>query len=74
MALIIGLSGHSPTIALVFCLLVPLAAAYLYTRLHYYRFQQHASWPQPKTSLLWGHLQVMHQAIQECPPGAHSGL
>ncbi|PLB44787.1 cytochrome P450 monooxygenase [Aspergillus steynii IBT 23096] len=65
MSLVFEIFGYSPTIALVLFLLLPLLAAYLYTQLYYYRFKQHASWPQPQPSLLWGHLKVMHQAIQE---------
>ncbi|KAF7128694.1 hypothetical protein CNMCM5793_003545 [Aspergillus hiratsukae] len=38
-----------------------LVAALLYERLYYLRIKQYADWPQPKPSILWGHLKFLSE-------------
>ncbi|KAM7212398.1 cytochrome p450 [Rhypophila decipiens] len=43
---------------------IPLLAVYMYHRLRTYRFSKYAHLPQLKSSLVWGHLKVLHQYIR----------
>ncbi|KAE8381227.1 cytochrome P450 monooxygenase [Aspergillus bertholletiae] len=53
---------------------VILLLVFIYYRIWYHRFKQYSFWPQPPVSLLWGHWNVMHKAIQACPAGASSDI
>lgn len=55
----------------IILLALPLVATYLLTAIWHRRFRQFAHFPQPKPSLLWGHLQAMHAAMKRNAPGLH---
>ncbi|KAF7596387.1 hypothetical protein BBP40_002131 [Aspergillus hancockii] len=44
---------------------LPLLLLYLYQKLHYIRIKQHAAWPQLRSSLIWGHLESLHEFISK---------
>ena len=52
----------------------PLAAVYLLVTVWYRRLKQFAHFPQLKPSLIWGHLQTLHEFSQRSPPGLHIGI
>jgi hypothetical protein len=52
---------------------LPLIAAYLYNRVRYYRFRQHAALPQFPPSLIWGHMTTMATWIKKGKPDRHIG-
>ena len=54
--------------------LIPVLAFYLYERIRHLRFRQHAAWPQPETSLLWGHMKALHEFIVHGEPKRHIGI
>ncbi|PYH46164.1 cytochrome P450 [Aspergillus saccharolyticus JOP 1030-1] len=57
-----------PTLLLA---LLPLLAIYLWQRLRYLRFNQHASWPQLPPSLLWGHMKALNEFVKRGEPRRH---
>jgi len=52
---------------------VPLLLLYLFQDLRYRRFKQYAGIPQPKSSLIWGHMKALHEVIQRGAPDRHPG-
>ena len=54
--------------------LIPVLALYLYERIRHLRSRQHAAWPQPKSSLLWGHMKALHEFIVHGEPKRHIGI
>ncbi|KAK3938018.1 putative sterigmatocystin biosynthesis P450 monooxygenase stcS [Diplogelasinospora grovesii] len=52
---------------------LPLLAAYLFHRLRYIRFRQYARFRQAKSSLIWGHMKVLHEFILRGKPDRHIG-
>ncbi|KAL2169224.1 hypothetical protein VTG60DRAFT_6304 [Thermothelomyces hinnuleus] len=52
-------------------LALPLLATYLAATLWHRRFRQWANFPQLKPSLLWGHLQVIHEYTLRAKPKVH---
>ncbi|KAL2019162.1 hypothetical protein VTK56DRAFT_10034 [Thermocarpiscus australiensis] len=58
-------------IANVILLALPLVAAYLFTTLWHQRFKKFANFPQLKPSLIWGHMQLLHELMKRSPPGCH---
>ena len=56
-------------------ILLPLLAYYLYRRLQWYRFEQQKDFPRPPTDLLWGHVKLINERIQDPKEmaGRHSG-
>ncbi|KAM7200384.1 putative sterigmatocystin biosynthesis P450 monooxygenase stcS [Naviculisporaceae sp. PSN 640] len=54
-------------LARILLVAIPLAAIYIYNRLRAYRFKKYAHLPQIKPSLIWGHLQVLHQYMKGRP-------
>ncbi|KAK4153663.1 putative sterigmatocystin biosynthesis P450 monooxygenase stcS [Chaetomidium leptoderma] len=58
-------------IANLVLLALPLVATYLFATLWHRRFKQFADFPQFKPSLLWGHLQTIHQYTLKAAPKLH---
>ncbi|XHG07926.1 hypothetical protein AWENTII_011057 [Aspergillus wentii] len=56
----------SPTVGIF-----PLLITYPVKQLYYYRFKQFEKWPQFKSSLLWGHLGHVGEAVKVGPPDRH---
>lgn len=50
---------------------MPLLLLYLFQDLRYRRFKQYAGIPQPKSSLIWGHMKTLHEVIQRGAPDRH---
>ena len=64
------------TMALLKIVLVIIAfvALYLYRILRWHRFEQYKDFPQAPSSLLWGHLKLIHKVMQtRGHPGRHAG-
>ncbi|KAE8146525.1 cytochrome P450 [Aspergillus avenaceus] len=45
--------------------IIPWLAFHLYQKLRHIRTKQHAAWPQLKPSVVWGHLQALHEVISQ---------
>lgn len=52
---------------------LPFVAIYLYQTLRYLRKKQYAEWPQPPSSLLWGHMKILHEFIERGESKRHFG-
>ncbi|KAK4031724.1 putative sterigmatocystin biosynthesis P450 monooxygenase stcS [Parachaetomium inaequale] len=58
-------------IANLVLLALPLVITYLAATIWHRRFKQFANFPQPKPSLLWGHLRTIHEYTLKGPPQIH---
>ena len=50
-----------------------LICLYLYVEARRLRFHQHEGLPRPKTSLIWGHMKVIHEFYQKGDLRRHIG-
>ncbi|KAK3360452.1 cytochrome P450 [Lasiosphaeria hispida] len=50
---------------------LPLLAVYLFTKLRWMRFKQYGKLPQPKTSLVWGHMKALYEVISRGKEDRH---
>lgn len=59
--------------SVLFLLLIPLLAVYIYTKLKYVRFKQYSEFPQLKPSLVWGHMRALYEVMKRGPLDRHFG-
>ncbi|KAK0716123.1 cytochrome P450 [Lasiosphaeris hirsuta] len=50
---------------------LPLLAVYLFTQLRWMRFKQYGKLPQPKPSLLWGHMRALYEVMSRGKEDRH---
>lgn len=59
--------------SVLYLLLVPLLAVYLYSKLRYMRLSQYREFPQLEPSLVWGHMKALYAAMKRGPLDRHFG-